>query len=109
MGYAAEILGIFYSPWDYQMVNILKILKSLTWHRFDEFGLNDLLLNRFNKTQEIFPSVTWVLSILLTTAATSVRVERVNTKECVPNNPCSVPATNYVEMWALCSSNPANV
>ena len=34
------------------------------------------LLNRFNKTREIFPSVTRVLSFLLTTVATSVSVER---------------------------------
>ena len=46
------------------------------------------LLNRFNKTQEIFPSVNRVLSILLTTAATSASVERVNSKERVPSFPC---------------------
>ena len=56
------------------------------------------LLNRFNKTREIFPMVTRVLSILLTTAATSVSVERVNSKERVPNVPCSIPAASYVEM-----------
>ena len=38
------------------------------------------LLIRFNKTREIFPSVTRVLSILLTAAATSASVERVNSK-----------------------------
>ena len=37
---------------------------------------NTNLLNRFNKTREIFPSVTRVLSFLLTTVATSVNVER---------------------------------
>ena len=41
MGYAAEIFGIFYSQCDYQMVNISRILKFLTWHEFDEFGWND--------------------------------------------------------------------
>ena len=41
MGYAAEIFGIFYSQWDYQVVNISRILKVLTWHAFDEFGWND--------------------------------------------------------------------
>ena len=46
------------------------------------------LLNRFNKTQEIFPSVNRVLSILLTTAATSASVERVYSKERVPSFPC---------------------
>ena len=35
------------------------------------------LLNRLNKTREIFPSVNRVLSILLTAADTSVSVERV--------------------------------
>ena len=39
------------------------------------------LLVRFNKTREIFPSVTEVLSIFLTTGATSVSVERVNYNE----------------------------
>ena len=38
------------------------------------------LLVRFNKTREIFPSVTRVLSILLTTVATSASVERLNSK-----------------------------
>ena len=56
------------------------------------------LLNRFNKTREIFPSVTRVSSIVLTTAATSASVERVNSKERVPNVPCSILATSYVEM-----------
>ena len=41
MGYAAEIFGIFYSQWDYRMVNISRILKFLSWHGFDEFGSND--------------------------------------------------------------------
>ena len=42
MGYAAEIFGIYYSRWDYQMVNISKIWHGfLTWHGFDEYGWND--------------------------------------------------------------------
>ena len=53
------------------------------------------LLVRFNKTREIFPSVTRVLSIFLTTAATSASVERVNSKERVPKFPCSIPAASY--------------
>ena len=56
------------------------------------------LLNRFNKTREIFACVT---SILLTTAAASVSVEKVNSKECVPNVPCSILAASYVEMSSL--------
>ena len=53
------------------------------------------LLVRFNKTREIFPSVTRVLSILLTTAATSSSVERVSSKERVPKVPRSIPAASY--------------
>ena len=55
------------------------------------------LLVRFNKTREIFPSVTQVLSIFLTTAATSTSVKRVNSKERVPNVPCSIPAASYAQ------------
>ena len=46
------------------------------------------LVNRFNKKREIFPSVTRVLSILPTSAASSASVERANSKEHVPNIPC---------------------
>ena len=53
------------------------------------------LLVRFNKTREIFPSVTRVLSILLTTAATSASVERVNSKEHVPKVLRSIPAASH--------------
>ena len=56
------------------------------------------LLIRFNKTREIFPSVTQVLSILPTSAATSASVERVNSKEHVPNVLCSIRAASYAEM-----------
>ena len=52
MGYAAEIFVIFYSQWDYQMVNISKILKFLTWLGFDEFGWNDPITNR-NKISKL--------------------------------------------------------
>ena len=55
------------------------------------------LLVRFNKTREIFPSVTRVLSILLTTAATSASVERVYSKERVPKVSCSIPAASYAQ------------
>ena len=55
------------------------------------------LLNRFNKTQEIFPSVTQVLSILLTTAAISAIVEKVNSKERVPKVSCPIPAASYAQ------------
>ena len=67
------------------------------------------LLVRFNITREIFPSVTRVLSILLTTAATSASVERVNFKERVPKIPCSIMAASYAQRLGLRSNNPANV
>ena len=38
------------------------------------------LLIRFDKTREIFPSVTRALSILLTTSAISANVEKANFK-----------------------------
>ena len=59
---------------------------------------NTNLLKKFNKTREILPIVTRVLSILLTAAASSAFVERVNSKERVPNVSCSIPAASYVEM-----------
>ena len=55
------------------------------------------LLVRFNKTQEIFPSVTRVLSIFLTTATSSASVESVNYKERVPKVSCSIPAVSYAK------------
>ena len=55
------------------------------------------LLNRFNKTREIFPSVTRVLRILLSAAATSAVVERVNSKKRVPKVPCSIPAASHAQ------------
>ena len=55
------------------------------------------LLVRFNKTQEIFPSVTRVLSIFLTTAATSASADRVNSEERVTKVPCSITATSYAQ------------
>ena len=55
------------------------------------------LLVRFNKAREIFPSVTRVLSILLTKAVTSASVERVSSKERVPKIPCSIPAATYAQ------------
>ena len=67
------------------------------------------LLVRFNKTREIFPSVTRVLNILLTTAATSARVERVNFRERVPKIPCSIMTASYAQRLALRSNDPANV
>ena len=64
----------------------------------DEESLNITNINllvTFNKIREIFPRVTLVLSILLTTAATSAGVERVNSKERLPKVPCSVPVASY--------------
>ena len=67
------------------------------------------LLVRSNKTREIFPSATRVLSVSLTTAATIPSVQRVNYKEHVPKVSCSIPAASYAQRWALCSNNPANI
>ena len=53
------------------------------------------LLVRFNKTREIFPSVIRVLRILLTAAATSASVERVNSKERVAKVPYLIPVSSY--------------
>ena len=55
------------------------------------------LLVRFNKTREIFSSVTLVLSILLTTAATSANVEKVNSKEREPKVACLLLAASYAQ------------
>ena len=55
------------------------------------------LLVRSNKTREIFPSVTRVLSIFLTIAATNASVERVYSKEHVPEVSCSIPAASYAQ------------
>ena len=66
----------------------------------EEESLNIANINplvRFNKTREIFLSVTQVLSILLATAATSASVKRVNSKKRVPKVPCSILAASYVQ------------
>ena len=66
----------------------------------EEESLNIANINhlvRFNKTREIFPSVTRVLSILLTTAVTSASAERVNSKERVAKVPCSIPVASYAQ------------
>ena len=55
------------------------------------------LLVGFNKTREIFISVTWVLSILLTTAATSANVEKMNSKEHEPKVACLILAASYAQ------------
>ena len=55
------------------------------------------LLVRFNKAREIFPSVTRVLSILLTTTTTSGSAERVNSKEPVPKAEYSILAASYAK------------
>ena len=55
------------------------------------------LLVRFNKTREIFPSVTRVLSILLATTTTSGSVERLNSKVRVPKAEYSIPAASYAQ------------
>ena len=69
-------------------VNIERVEESLNITNIN-------LLVRFDKTREIFPSVTRVLSIFLTTAATSASVERVNSKEHVTKVSCSIPGASY--------------
>ena len=66
------------------------------------------LLVRFNKTREIFPSVTRVLNIFLTTAGTSASAERVNSEERVTKVPCSIPAARHAQRTAFRRNNPAN-
>ena len=52
------------------------------WREAEPLNIaNTNLLVRFNKIREIFPSVTRVLSIIQTTAASTRNVERVNYKE----------------------------
>ena len=64
----------------------------------ESFNITNInLLVRFNKTREIFPSVTGFFSILLTTAATSARAERVNSEEHLPKVLCSIPAASYAQ------------
>ena len=58
-------------------------------------NINHLI--RFNKTREIFRSITRVLNVLLTAAATSANVERVSSKERVPKVRCSIPDTSYAQ------------
>ena len=74
----------------------------------EEESLNIANINplvRFNKTREIFLSVTQVLNIFLTTVATNASVERIlncrkcrkNSKERVPKVPCSIPVASYAQ------------
>ena len=63
----------------------------------ESMNIANVILIRFIKTQEIFPSVTRVLSIFLTATATSASVESVNFKERVPKVSCSIPAASYVQ------------
>ena len=63
----------------------------------ESMNIANVILIRFIKTQEIFPSVTRILSIFLTATATSASVERVNFKERVPKVSCSIPAASYVQ------------
>ena len=67
-------------------------------------NINHLI--RFDKTREIFPSITRVLNVLLTAGATSANVERLSSKERVPKARCLILATSYAQRWALCSNNP---
>ena len=99
--------------WEAAVIGELK--KNMNVNRVnmekDEESLNITNINflvTFNKTWKVFPSVTQVLSIFLTTAAPSASVERVHSKEGLPKVPCSIPTTSHAQRWALCSNNPAN-
>ena len=61
------------------------------------------LLVRFNKTREIFPNLTRVLSKFLTTAATSASVERLNSKHRVRKVSCPIPVAGYALAYAMLS------
>ena len=64
----------------------------------DSLNITDInLLVRFDKTQEIFPSVARVLNTFLTTAATIASVKRVNSKERVPEVSYSIPSAIYAQ------------
>ena len=65
------------------------------WEEGELFERFKYHLVRFDITREIFPIVTRVLSILLTTAAPSATSERVNSKERVSKVRCSIPAASY--------------
>ena len=68
------------------------------WREEESLNIANInYLARFNKTQEIFPSVTRVLNILLTIAATSAIIERVNSKVRVPKIPCSFLTASYAQ------------
>ena len=70
-------------------------------------NINTLI--RFNKTREIFPNNTRVLSTFLTTAATSGSAVRVSSKERVPKVPCSIQATSSAQKYTICINNPSDV
>ena len=55
------------------------------------------VLMRFIKKREIFPTVTQILSILFTTAATSASLGRAHFKESVTKVPGLGPGARYVQ------------
>ena len=66
----------------------------------EEESLNIANINlfvRFIRTREIFPSVTRVLRICLTTAAGSASVDKVHSKERVPKVSCSISTASYAQ------------
>ena len=66
----------------------------------EEESLNIANINlflKFNRTREIFPSVTPVLRICLRTAAASASVDRVHSKERVPKVLCSISTASYAQ------------
>ena len=75
---------------------------NVTWVNIgrEEESLNITNINvlmRFIKKREIFPTVTQILSILFTTAATSASLGRANSKESVPKVSGLGPGARYVQ------------
>ena len=75
---------------------------NVTWVNIgrEEESLNITNINvlmRFIKKREIFPTVTQILSILLTTAATSASLGRAHSKESVTKVPGLGPGARYVQ------------
>ena len=81
---------------NFQIYSVQIPLKCMNIQREEEplDITNFNLLVTFNKIREIFARVTLVLSILLTTAATSASIEKVNSKDRVPKVLCSILAAS---------------
>ena len=59
--------------------------------------MNITNINLLIRREKYSPSVTLILSIILTTAVTSASVEIVNARELVPKIPSCIPAASYAQ------------